>query len=71
MFIVGGAEKKVTIKEEVHTKRNTSKTIQTADTPDKPRVSRNTSSGQQRIAPVDTVETEGTIVRPVPSSKKT
>lgn len=71
MFIVGGAEKKVTIKEAVHTKRNTSRTIQTADTPDKPRVSKNTSSGQQRIAPVDTVETEDTIVRPVPSSKKT
>ena len=71
MFIVGGAEKKVTIKEAVHTKRNTSRTIQTADTPEKPRVSKNTSSGQQRIAPVDTVETEGTIVRPVPSSKKT
>ena len=71
MFIVGGAEKKVTIKEAVRLKRNTSRTIQTADTPDKPRVSKNTSSGQQRIAPVDTVETEGTIVRPVPSSKKT
>ena len=71
MFIVGGAEKKVTIKEAVHTKRNTSKTIQTAGKPDKPRASKSTSSGQQRIAPVDTVETEGTIVRPVPSSKKT
>ena len=71
MFIVGGAEKKVTIKEAVRLKRNTSRIIQTADTPDKPRVSKNTSSGQQRIAPVDTVETEDTIVRPVPSSKKT
>ena len=71
MFIVGGAEKKVTIKEAVHTKRNTSKTIQRAGKPEKPRVPKNTSSGRQSIAPVDTVGKEGTIVRPVPSSKKT
>ena len=66
-----GVEKKVTIKEAVHTKRNTSKTIQRAGKPEKPRVPKNTSSGRQSIVHVVIAEPEGTIVRPVPSSKKT
>tara|TARA_R100000664_G_scaffold10800_1_gene17739 strand:- start:6489 stop:6683 length:195 start_codon:yes stop_codon:yes gene_type:complete len=58
---VDGVDKKVTIKEVAQPKRNTSRKTQTLIQPNKPRVSKNVSSGEQNIVHVVTAETADTI----------